>query len=41
MTRAAAASFVSGDRQKEGVFPLWSVLANISIGRVGPALPSG
>jgi ribose transport system ATP-binding protein len=34
--RAAPASFVSGDRQKEGVFPLWSVLANISIGRVGP-----
>ncbi len=28
------ASFVSGDRQREGVFPLWSVLANISIGRV-------
>jgi len=36
VTRAAAASFVSGDRQKEGVFPLWSVLANVSIGRVGP-----
>jgi ribose transport system ATP-binding protein len=36
VTRAASASFVSGDRQKEGVFPLWSVLANISIGRVGP-----
>ena len=36
VARAAAASFVSGDRQKEGVFPLWSVLANISIGRVGP-----
>jgi ribose transport system ATP-binding protein len=36
VTRAAPASFVSGDRQKEGVFPLWSVLANISIGRVGP-----
>ena len=27
---------MSGDRQKEGVFPLWTVLANISIGRVGP-----
>ncbi|HLX99867.1 MAG TPA: ATP-binding cassette domain-containing protein [Roseiarcus sp.] len=36
VTRAAPASFVSGDRQKEGVFPLWSVLANVSIGRVGP-----
>lgn len=34
--RAAPASFVSGDRQKEGVFPLWSVLANVSIGRIGP-----
>ncbi|HLH50164.1 MAG TPA: ATP-binding cassette domain-containing protein, partial [Roseiarcus sp.] len=32
--RAQAASYVSGDRQKEGVFPLWSVLANIAIGRV-------
>jgi ribose transport system ATP-binding protein len=28
------ASFVSGDRQKEGVFPLWNVLANIAIGRI-------
>ena len=36
VTRTAPASFVSGDRQKEGVFPLWSVLANISIGRIGP-----
>ena len=34
-TRMAPASFVSGDRQKEGVFPLWSVLGNISIGRIG------
>ena len=25
--------YVSGDRQKEGVFPLWSVLRNITIGR--------
>ena len=32
--RLAPASFVSGDRQKEGVFPLWSVLANIAIGRI-------
>jgi ribose transport system permease protein/ribose transport system ATP-binding protein len=36
VTRAAPASFVSGDRQKEGIFPLWSVLANISIGRIAP-----
>ncbi|MDQ0390536.1 ATP-binding cassette domain-containing protein [Labrys monachus] len=28
------ASFVSGDRQKEGVFPLWTVLANIGLGRI-------
>jgi ribose transport system ATP-binding protein len=34
VTRQEAASFVSGDRQKEGVFPLWSVLGNIAIGRV-------
>ena len=34
VTRFAPASFVSGDRQKEGVFPLWSVLANIAIGRI-------
>ncbi|MBL0406766.1 ATP-binding cassette domain-containing protein [Microvirga aerilata] len=27
-------SFVSGDRQREGVFPLWSVLENIGIGRI-------
>ena len=40
VTRTAPASFVSGDRQKEGVFPLWSVLGNVSIGRVAsrPAL---
>ena len=36
----AAASFVSGDRGREGVFPLWGVIANATIGRVaaGPAL---
>ncbi len=36
----AAASFVSGDRVREGVFPLWDVIANATIGRVaaGPAL---
>ena len=32
--RTAPASYISGDRQKEGVFPLWSVLANIAIGRI-------
>lgn len=31
--------YVSGDRQREGVFPLWSVLDNILIGRVA-RLPS-
>ncbi len=34
-SRSARTSFVSGDRQAEGVFPLWSVLDNISIGRTG------
>jgi ribose transport system ATP-binding protein len=34
VARFAPASFVSGDRQKEGVFPLWNVLANIAIGRI-------
>lgn len=40
--RLARASFVSGDRQTEGVFPLWSVEANITIGpvaRLAPARP--
>ena len=32
--RLAAAGFVAGDRQKEGIFPLWDVLSNISIGRI-------
>ncbi|MBZ9771716.1 ATP-binding cassette domain-containing protein [Mesorhizobium sp. CO1-1-8] len=32
VTRHAQAGFIAGDRQKEGVFPLWSVLSNISIG---------
>ena len=36
MTRTLPASYVSGDRQKEGVFQLWNVLANIAIGRVAP-----
>ncbi len=36
----AAASFVSGDRVREGVFPLWNVIANATIARLaaGPAL---
>jgi len=38
LTRAAPASFVSGDRKKEGVFPLWSVLENVSIGYDGRAV---
>ncbi|TGQ17814.1 MULTISPECIES: ATP-binding cassette domain-containing protein [unclassified Mesorhizobium] len=32
VSRRAEAGFIAGDRQKEGVFPLWSVLSNISIG---------
>ena len=32
--RSGAASFVSGDRQKEGVFSFWSVFGNIDIERV-------
>jgi ribose transport system ATP-binding protein len=32
--RKARASFVSGDRLREGVFSLWSVLANIGLGQV-------
>jgi ribose transport system ATP-binding protein len=32
-TRQARAAFVAGDRQKEGVFPLWDVLSNVAIGR--------
>lgn len=41
VTRLAPASFVSGDRQKEGVFPLWNVLSNIAIGRVAPRAALG
>jgi len=41
VTRLAPASFVSGDRQKEGVFPLWNVLANIAIGRIAPRAALG
>lgn len=40
ITRHAEAGFIAGDRQKEGVFPLWSVLSNIGIGSLArrPAL---
>ncbi|RRI06486.1 ATP-binding cassette domain-containing protein [Mesorhizobium tamadayense] len=40
VTRHADAGFIAGDRQKEGLFPLWSVLGNISIGALArrPAL---
>lgn len=34
LSRTSAASFIAGDRQKEGIFPLWPVLDNISIGRI-------
>jgi ribose transport system ATP-binding protein len=37
--RIGAASFVSGDRQREGVFPLWTVLSNISIGILAAGSP--
>ncbi len=33
VARQGRAAFVAGDRQKEGVFPLWDVLSNISAGR--------
>ena len=35
------ASFVSGDRQREGVFPLWSVLDNIALGRIAKRALAG
>ncbi|HSI41346.1 MAG TPA: ATP-binding cassette domain-containing protein [Xanthobacteraceae bacterium] len=41
ISREGGASFVSGDRQKEGVFPLWSVLANIAVGRLQGRAPLG
>ncbi len=39
--RRGDASFVSGDRQKEGVFPLWNVLSNIALGRLEGRAPLG
>ncbi|MDF2621058.1 MAG: inner-rane translocator [Xanthobacteraceae bacterium] len=41
ISRKGGASFVSGDRQKEGVFPLWSVLSNIALGRLEGRAPLG
>ncbi|MFD1474146.1 ATP-binding cassette domain-containing protein [Ancylobacter polymorphus] len=41
IVRKGNASFVSGDRQKEGVFPLWSVLSNIALGRLEGRAPLG
>lgn len=41
ISRKGGASFVSGDRQKEGVFPLWSVLSNIALGRLEGRSPLG
>ena len=38
VARDGAANFVSGDRAREGVFPLWSVLENIGLGRI-PEMP--
>ncbi len=32
--RSAPVAYVAGDRQKEGVFALWDVLSNISVGRL-------
>jgi ribose transport system ATP-binding protein len=32
--RTGRATFVSGDRRGEGVFPLWSVFDNVAIGRI-------
>jgi ribose transport system ATP-binding protein len=37
--RHGEASFVSGDRQREGVFPLWSALLNVAIGSVATRAP--
>lgn len=34
LRRRAGTGFVSGDRRKEGVFPLWSVLSHIALGRL-------
>ncbi|PZO78503.1 MAG: sugar ABC transporter [Mesorhizobium amorphae] len=41
VTRNGQARFVSGDRAREGVFPLWSVLDNIAIARIACRAPLG
>jgi ribose transport system ATP-binding protein len=41
IARRSSVSFVSGDRQNEGVFPLWSVLNNIALGRLKERAPLG
>jgi ribose transport system ATP-binding protein len=41
LARRGHVSFVSGDRQKEGVFPLWNVLNNIAVGRLNRRSPLG
>ncbi|MCF3936514.1 ATP-binding cassette domain-containing protein [Acuticoccus sp. M5D2P5] len=39
VTRNARVAYVSGDRAREGVFPLWPVSANIAIGRIAERAP--
>jgi ribose transport system ATP-binding protein len=39
INRTVGASFIAGDRAKEGIFPLWNVLGNISIGRIASRQP--
>ncbi|MCZ4345422.1 ATP-binding cassette domain-containing protein [Devosia neptuniae] len=39
VSRQHPASFITGDRQKEVIFPLWKVLSNTSIGRIAPRAP--
>jgi ribose transport system ATP-binding protein len=41
ITLSGKSSFVSGDRQREGVLSLWSVLENIAIGRLAKRLAGG
>lgn len=40
-TRNVSASLVAGDRQNDGIFPLWSIAQNISIGSVRDRLRLG
>jgi ribose transport system ATP-binding protein len=39
ITRSGRVGFIAGDRAKEGIFPLWNVLSNISIGRIASRQP--